>query len=68
MNQEPAKQLRRQPISEEIAARLGISVGKVPALMPTAQETVSLDMPVGGEEGFRWEDPIENKTATGPVG
>jgi len=34
--------------------------------MQTAQETVSLDMPVGEEEESRLGDLIENKTAVSP--
>ena len=63
MNQELTKQLGRRPTSEEIAARMGISVGKVRELMQTAQECLSLDMPVGEEEESHLGDLIENKTA-----
>jgi RNA polymerase primary sigma factor len=66
INQELTKQLGRRPTSEEIAARMGIPVGKVRALMQAAQETVSLDMPVGGEEESHLGDLIENKTAVEP--
>ena len=66
INQELTKQLGRRPTSEEIAARMGISIGEVRALMQTAQETVSLDMPVGGEEESHLGDLIENKTAVSP--
>ena len=66
MNQELTRQLGRRPTSEEIAARMGISIGEVRALMQTAQETVSLDMPVGGEEESHLGDMIENKTAVSP--
>ncbi len=66
INQELTKQLGRRPTSEEIATRMGISIGKVRDLMQTAQETVSLDMPVGEEEESRLGDLIENKTAVSP--
>jgi RNA polymerase primary sigma factor len=66
MNQELTKQLGRRPTSEEIAARMGISIGKVRAVMQTAQETLSLDMPVGDEEESHLGDLIENKTAVSP--
>ena len=66
VNQELTKQLGRRPTSEEIATRMGISIGKVRDLMQTAQETVSLDMPVGEEEESRLGDLIENKTAVSP--
>ena len=66
VNQELTKQLGRRPTSEEIAARMGVSIGKVLDLMQTAQETVSLDMPIGEEEESRLGDLIENKTAVSP--
>lgn len=66
INQELTKQLGRRPTSEEVATRMGISVGKVRDLIQTAQETVSLDMPIGEEEDSRLGDLIENKTAVSP--
>jgi RNA polymerase primary sigma factor len=66
INQELTKQLGRQPSSEEIATRMGISVGKVRALTQAAQETVSLDMPVGETEESHLGDLIENETAIAP--
>jgi len=66
INQELTKQLGRRPTSEEIAVRMGISIGKVRDLMQTAQETVSLDMPIGEEEESHLGDLIENKTAVSP--
>ncbi len=66
MNQELTKQLGRRPTSEEIASHMGISAGKVRDLMQTAQETISLDTPVGEEEESRLGDLIENKTAVSP--
>ena len=66
INQELTKQLGRRPTSAEIATRMGISIGKVRDLMQTAQETVSLDIPIGEEEESRLGDLIENKTAVSP--
>jgi RNA polymerase primary sigma factor len=64
--QELTKQLGRRPSSEEIAERMGISVGKVVELTKTAQECLSLDMPVGEEEESHLGDLIENKTIALP--
>ncbi len=66
VGQELTKKLGRRPTTEEIAARMGVSIGKVRDLLQTAQETVSLDMPVGEEEESRLGDLIENKTAVSP--
>jgi len=43
--------LRREPLPEEIAAEMGIDVDKVHHIMKISQKTVSLETPVGKEEG-----------------
>jgi RNA polymerase primary sigma factor len=43
--------LGREPLPEEIAAEMGIDVEKVYHLKKISQETVSIDSPVGEEEG-----------------
>ncbi|MDI6591733.1 MAG: sigma-70 family RNA polymerase sigma factor [Patescibacteria group bacterium] len=43
--------LGREPLPEEIAAEMGIEVDKVHHIMKISQETVSLETPVGEEEG-----------------
>lgn len=42
--------LGREPLAEEIAAEMGLDVTKVHHIMKISQETVSLEMPVGGED------------------
>ena len=42
--------LGREPMAEEIAAEMGISVDKVRHIMKISQETVSLEAPVGEDE------------------
>ena len=42
--------LGREPLPEEIAAEMGIEVGKVHHIQKIAQETVSLETPVGDDE------------------
>ncbi|PIS35190.1 MAG: RNA polymerase sigma factor RpoD [Parcubacteria group bacterium CG08_land_8_20_14_0_20_38_56] len=42
--------LGRNPLPEEIAAEMGISVDKVHHIMKISQETVSLETPVGDDE------------------
>lgn len=46
-----ALNLRREPLPEEIAAEMGIDVDKVHHIMKISQKTVSLETPVGKEEG-----------------
>ena len=46
-----ALSLRREPLPEEIAAEMGIEVEKVHHIMKISQKTISLETPVGKEEG-----------------
>jgi len=64
--QQLMNELGRQPTSEEIAERMGLSIKKVQALMQTAQEPLSLDMPVGEDEESHMGDLIENKASISP--
>jgi RNA polymerase primary sigma factor len=66
-NQELMKLLGRQPTSKEIAKRMGITPDKVEMLMETAQEPLSLDMPVGDDEESHLGDLIENKNSVSPA-
>ncbi len=42
--------LGREPLAEEIAAEMGVEVGKVHHIMKISQETISLETPVGDDE------------------
>jgi len=42
--------LGREPLPEEVAAEMGIEVGRVLYIMKISQETVSLETPVGDDE------------------
>ncbi len=46
-----SKNLGRDPLPEEIAAEMGIEVEKVHHLMKISQQTISLETPVGDDEG-----------------
>jgi len=46
-----AQSLRREPLPEEIAAEMGIEVEKVNHIMKISQKTISLETPVGDDEG-----------------
>jgi RNA polymerase primary sigma factor len=66
VKQQLMNELGRQPASEEIAKRMGLSIKKVQALMQAAQEPLSLDMPVGENEESHMGDFIESKAGVSP--
>ena len=66
-NRELAKQLGRKPAPEEIAKRMGIAVRRVNELLKSAQDTVSLDMPIGTDAESHLGDFIENPASLSPA-
>jgi RNA polymerase primary sigma factor len=46
-----SQNLRREPFPEEVAAEMGIEVDKVHHIMKISQKTISLETPVGEEDG-----------------
>lgn len=58
--------LGREPLPEEIAAEMGISVEKVEHIQKISQETVSLEAPVGQEEDSTLGEFIEDKVSISP--
>jgi RNA polymerase primary sigma factor len=64
-NQRLMKELGRRPTSQEIADRMGLSLGKVRTLMQSMQDPLSLDMPVG-EDDSHLGDLIENTASVSP--
>jgi RNA polymerase primary sigma factor len=65
-NRALVRKLGRDPSSEELAKRLGISVAKVGELKKIAQKPVSLEMQIGTDEESHLGDLIEDKTAVSP--
>ncbi len=57
----------REPLPEEIAAKMGIPVSKVRKVLKIAQEPISLETPIGEEEDSHLKDFIEDKNALSPV-
>ena len=53
----------REPTSEEIAERLGISVSKVRKVKEIAQQPISLETPISGQEDGRLGDFLEDRGA-----
>jgi RNA polymerase primary sigma factor len=63
---ELVRELGREPSSEEVAKRMELPVTKIRELMTIAQETISLQTPVGVEEESHLGDFIEDKAVVSP--
>ena len=61
------QELRREPLAEEVAKKLSLPPEKVWAILKTCKEPVSLDTPVGTDNGSHLKDFIEDKSATIPL-
>ncbi len=61
------QELGREPTPEEIATRLGVSMTKVTHMLRVAQEPISLDTPIGDDEGANLGHFIEDKMIKSPV-
>ena len=59
--------LGRDPLPEEIAAEMGITVERVREIQKVAQEPVSLETPIGEEEDSHLGDFIEDEEAPAPA-
>jgi len=57
---------RREPTLDEIAEKMGVSVEKVEKFLKITKRTISLETPIGEEEGARLEDFIEDKEMISP--
>ena len=60
------QELGRDPLPEEIAEQMGISIEKVRKVMKIAKEPISLETPVGEEEDSQLGDFIEDKNVINP--
>jgi RNA polymerase sigma factor (sigma-70 family) len=61
------KALDREPQPSELAARLGVPVGKVELLLEAANHPASLDMPISGDEGrTQLGDLVRDEMARSP--
>jgi len=56
----------REPTAEEIALRMGIPEGKVRRVLKAATEPLSLETPIGEEDGSHLRDLIEDHTVPSP--
>lgn len=62
-----AHEMGREPTPEELADRLGIPVDKIRKVMKIAKEPISLENPIGDEDGSSFGDFIEDKNAVLPI-
>lgn len=60
------QELSREPLPEEVAAKMGITVEKVQQIQKIAQEPVSLESPVGEEDDSSLGEFISDKNALDP--
>ncbi|MDP4119025.1 MAG: sigma-70 family RNA polymerase sigma factor, partial [Bacillota bacterium] len=61
------QELGRDPTTEELAKELNMSHDKVREIMKIAQEPVSLETPIGGEDESHLEDFIPDEDAPAPA-
>jgi len=61
------QELGREPIPEEIAEEMDITIERVREIMKIAQEPVSLETPIGEEEDSHLGDFIEDEDALAPA-
>ena len=60
------QELGREPTTDEIAERLGITADKVRDIMKRAQDPVSLETPIGEEEDSHLGDFVEDMDSPAP--
>ncbi len=60
-------EIGREPVPEELAERLAMSLEKVRKVLKIAKEPISLETPIGDEEDSHLGDFIEDKNAVIPL-
>jgi RNA polymerase primary sigma factor len=61
------QELGREPTHEEVAGKMRIPVMKVRQILRVAQDPISLETPIGDDEGSSLGSFIEDRTALSPV-
>jgi RNA polymerase primary sigma factor len=61
------REIGREPTPEELAEKLGMPLEKVRNVLKTVKEPLSLEIPIGDEEGSHLGDFIEDKGAVLPI-
>jgi len=67
VNRELSQTLGREPTTAELAAEMKMDINKVREIQRIAQDTVSLETPVGEEEDSNLGDFIEDEDSPAPV-
>ncbi len=67
INRQLLQDFGREPLPEEIAEEMGVSVERVREIQKIAQEPVSLETPIGEEEDSHLGDFIEDEDAPAPA-
>ena len=60
-------EIGREPTPQELAEKLGMALAKVRQVLKIAKEPLSLETPIGDEEGAHLGDLIEDKNAVLPI-
>jgi len=63
-----SQSLSRKPTEDEISVEVGLSVEKVKEIVKIAQIPLSLEMPVGDEDGYLLGDFVEDESSEFPEG
>jgi len=61
------QRLGREPKTEEIAQKMGLSLEKVRSIMKVCKEPISLETPIGIDDDSHLEDFIEDKSSLIPL-
>src|SRR5579862_1825968 len=61
------REIGREPTPEQLALKLGMPIEKVRTVLKIVKEPLSLETPIGDEEGSRIGDLIEDRDATLPI-
>lgn len=61
------QELGREPMPDEIAARVGMSTEKVARVLKISKDPISLETPIGDEEDSKLVDLIEDSSTSSPV-
>jgi RNA polymerase primary sigma factor len=61
------QELGREPVPEEIAAKMSLPIDKVRKVLKIAKEPISLETPIGEEENSHLGDFIEDKKVLSPI-
>ncbi len=65
-SRELVDELGREPTLEEIGCRMEVPVDKIRWIQQSARGTISLDTPVGEDDGHCLGDMVEDRTVEGP--